>query len=137
MVQQYQLNSIQLFPFKKSLYIQTVMQVQTNKVRLGSLSLCQIRQRKIRIRSFQKRFSEGIARQEKLFLSKNENRGKGLNIQWAPLNGITDNRINRLMASNLSRMTSPKLLFHTQYTFQLIPLLESVGYWNQFVSVPK
>ncbi len=34
-------------------------------------------------------------------------------IQWAPLNGITDNRINRLMGSNLSRMTSPKLLFHT------------------------
>jgi hypothetical protein len=58
-------------------------------------------------------------------------------IQWAPLNGITDNRINRLIASNLSRMTRPKLLFHTQYRLKLICLLESVGYWNQFVSVPK
>ena len=24
----------------------------------------------------------------------------GLNVQWAPLNGITDNRINRLVGSN-------------------------------------
>ncbi len=34
-------------------------------------------------------------------------------IQWAPLNGITDNRINRLLGLNLSRIPSPKLLFHT------------------------
>jgi hypothetical protein len=33
-------------------------------------------------------------------------------VQWAPLNGIMDNGINRLMESNLSRFTSPKLVFH-------------------------
>ena len=29
-------------------------------------------------------------------------------IQWMPLNGITDNGINRLMGSNLAHLTSPK-----------------------------
>ena len=29
-------------------------------------------------------------------------------IQWMPLNGITDNGINRLMESNLSRFSRPK-----------------------------
>jgi hypothetical protein len=29
-------------------------------------------------------------------------------IQWTPLNGITDNGINRLMGSNLAHLTSPK-----------------------------
>ncbi len=33
-------------------------------------------------------------------------------------------------------LTSP-LLFHTFCMLKLIPLLLSVGYWNQFVSVPK
>ncbi len=32
-------------------------------------------------------------------------------IQWAPLNGITDNRIKRLMGSNLSLLTNPKVPF--------------------------
>ncbi len=45
------------------------------------------------------------------------------------LNGITDKSINWLLESNLSRFTSPKLLFHT--------LLLSVGYKDQFVSVPN
>ncbi len=34
-------------------------------------------------------------------------------IQWVPLNGIVVNRINWLIGSNWSSMTSPKLLFHT------------------------
>jgi hypothetical protein len=34
-------------------------------------------------------------------------------IQWMPLNGITDNGINRLMVSNLSHLTNPKLPFPT------------------------
>jgi hypothetical protein len=34
-----------------------------------------------------------------------------LQLQWAPLNGITDNGINRLMGSNLSHLTVPKLTF--------------------------
>ncbi len=29
-------------------------------------------------------------------------------VQWTPLNGITDNGINRLMGSNLAHLTSPK-----------------------------
>jgi len=32
-------------------------------------------------------------------------------LQWAPLNGIMDNGINLLMRLNLSRLTSPKLVF--------------------------
>jgi hypothetical protein len=32
---------------------------------------------------------------------------------WAQLNEITYNVINRLMGSNLSRITSPKLHFHS------------------------
>ncbi len=35
-------------------------------------------------------------------------------IQWTPLNGITDNGLNRLMESDISRFTSPKLLCHTK-----------------------
>jgi hypothetical protein len=34
-------------------------------------------------------------------------------IQWGPFNGVTDNGINQLMESNLSHLTSPKLLFPT------------------------
>ncbi len=30
-------------------------------------------------------------------------------LQWAPLNGITDNGINRLIGSNLSDLINPKL----------------------------
>ncbi len=33
-------------------------------------------------------------------------------IEWAPLNVITDNGINQLIESYLSRLTSPKLVFH-------------------------
>jgi hypothetical protein len=29
-------------------------------------------------------------------------------VQWTPLNGITDNGINRLMRSNLAHLTSPE-----------------------------
>ncbi len=34
-------------------------------------------------------------------------------VHWTPLNRITDNGINRLMGSNLSHLTSPKLSFPT------------------------
>ncbi len=37
----------------------------------------------------------------------------GLNVLWRLLNGITENDINRLIESDLSRFTSPKLLYHT------------------------
>jgi hypothetical protein len=59
------------------------------------------------------------------------------NVQWVPLNGITDNEINELMRSKSSRLTSPKLFFHTLCMLKLIRLLLSVGYRNQFVSVAK
>ncbi len=58
-------------------------------------------------------------------------------VQWVPLNGITENEINELMRSKLSRLTSPKLLLHTLCMLKLIRLLLSVGYRNQFVSVAK
>jgi hypothetical protein len=35
------------------------------------------------------------------------------NVQWVPLNGITDNDIKRLIKPNLSRLVCPKLFFHT------------------------
>jgi hypothetical protein len=54
-----------------------------------------------------------------------------IKIQWALLSGIMDNRINWLKGSNLSRITSPKLLFYTYCTLKLIQLLVLVGYWNQ------
>jgi hypothetical protein len=44
------------------------------------------------------------------------------------LNGITDYGIDRLMGSNLSRMTYPKLLFHAQCMLMLIHSLLSVSY---------
>jgi hypothetical protein len=34
-------------------------------------------------------------------------------VQWVLLNEITDNVINRLMESNVSKVTSHKLLYHT------------------------
>ena len=34
-------------------------------------------------------------------------------LQWVPLNGIPDYFINQLLGSNLSSLTSPKLLFNT------------------------
>jgi hypothetical protein len=49
---------------------------------------------------------------------------------------LTDNGISQLMGSNVSRMISPKLLFHSLCTLKLICLL-SFSYWNQFISVPK
>ncbi len=49
------------------------------------------------------------------------------------LNGITD----WFIGLNLSILTSPKLLFRTLCGLKLISLLLSVGYQNQFVSVPK
>jgi hypothetical protein len=50
-------------------------------------------------------------------------------IQLALLNGIMDNGINQLMGSNLSRMTSLRLIFHTECPVKLIHLLLFVGYW--------
>ncbi len=55
-------------------------------------------------------------------------------LQWMPLNGITDNGINQLMESEVSRFTSPKLLCHTS---KLICLLVSFGSWDQLWSDPK
>ncbi len=55
-------------------------------------------------------------------------------VQWVPLNGITDNGINQLMESNLSWLTSPKLLFHTEFYVEanlLIILYQSV-FANKF-----
>ena len=46
-----------------------------------------------------------------------------------------NNIINQLMWLNLSRLSSPKLLFHTcVFMFKFIPLLLSVSYCNQFLS---
>jgi len=50
---------------------------------------------------------------------------------------IIFNFYSRLMGSNLYRMTSPKLLFHTYCRLKLIHLLLSVSYYNSFVSVIK
>ena len=50
-----------------------------------------------------------------------------LDIQWMPLNGITDNGINRLMELDLYRFTSPKLLCHTSHGLKFIRLLVSFG----------
>ncbi len=50
-------------------------------------------------------------------------------VQWVSLNGITDNGINQLMESNLSWLTSPKFLFHTEFYVEahlLIILYQSV-----------
>jgi hypothetical protein len=57
-------------------------------------------------------------------------------IQWALLNKITDYGINWLMGYNLSHLTKPKYHFNLAYVY-FIRLLVSVGYWNQFLSVPK
>ncbi len=43
-------------------------------------------------------------------------------IQWSPLNGIKANVINQLVGSTLSRLPSPKILFHTYCTLQFICL---------------
>jgi hypothetical protein len=43
------------------------------------------------------------------------------------LKGITDNGTNRFMESDLSRFTSPQLLFHTLHRFKLIGLLVLFG----------
>jgi hypothetical protein len=52
----------------------------------------------------------------------------GNDINRAPLNEIMDNGINQFMGSNLSRMTSPKLLFSVDGHWLIIirRLLESV-----------
>ncbi len=51
------------------------------------------------------------------FISLFKNFQNVTNVQWTLLNGITDNVINRLMWSNLSRLTSPKFLFHVLVRF--------------------
>ena len=50
-----------------------------------------------------------------------------IKVQWALLNGVIDNVFNWLLGSNLSQLTSPKLLFHTWCTFKFIHSLLSVG----------
>jgi nuclear pore complex protein Nup62 len=47
-------------------------------------------------------------------------------LQWMPINGITVNGIIRLMGSNLTRFTSPKLLLLYAYS--------SFAYWNHSVN---
>jgi hypothetical protein len=50
-----------------------------------------------------------------------------LQVQWAPLTGITDNEINWLMGSNVSRLTSANYSFQLNVTVIIISrLLESV-----------
>jgi len=56
-------------------------------------------------------------------------------VQWAPLNGTTDNWINQLMTLNLSRLACPNYSFTpivhlSSFTF-------SISYSIQFVSVLK
>ncbi len=58
-------------------------------------------------------------------------------LQWAPLNGITDDRINRLMGLNLSDWQVPNSSFTPNFTLKVVHLLLSIDYWNQFVSGPK
>jgi hypothetical protein len=50
-----------------------------------------------------------------------------IKLKWMPLYGITDNVINQLMESNLSRLTNPQLLLHAEYGLKLIRLLLSFG----------
>ncbi len=63
--------------------------------------------------------------QTKIIQTKNIDRK--YNVQWAPLNGITDNGINRLMGSNLSHLSNPKILFPT------FCMVSSLAYQNQSV----
>jgi hypothetical protein len=44
---------------------------------------------------------------------------------------IMENVISLLMRSNFSRLTYPKLLFHTKCAIKLLRLLLSGGYGNQ------
>jgi hypothetical protein len=53
------------------------------------------------------------------------------------LNGITDNGINSLMESDLSRLKSSKLLCHALRRLKLIHLLLSFRYRDQLSSGPK
>jgi hypothetical protein len=61
-----------------------------------------------------------------------KNLTENLVLQWAPLNGITDYGTNRLMGSNLSYLTNPKLPFPTNVCLvdsliRINRLLESIS----------